>query len=173
MEKIIFLDIDGVLNPTHFSNALFKMWKSSDCVIKSQDEYGYLFFDQNCEALANIINKTGAKIVISSEWRKMGKERISEMWDYRNLPGIIIDVTPTESEFLSENKEYDFLDLIGRGELINYWIRKNNYGGNFVIIDDVFDFLGEQEPFVVKTNALYGLTDMDAEKAIKILNREI
>lgn len=30
MNKIIFLDIDGVLNPQHYMNCLHKMWKANE-----------------------------------------------------------------------------------------------------------------------------------------------
>lgn len=56
--KIIFLDIDGVLNPVHYSNALFKMWKASFNEIKSHDEYGQFFFYHNVDVLRYIINQT-------------------------------------------------------------------------------------------------------------------
>lgn len=169
LEKIIFLDIDGVLNPTHYLNALFKMWKASEGEIKSQDEFGYYFFPQNCDSLKRIINETGAKLVISSEWRKMGKEKIMKMWKIRNLPGEVVDITPTEDELISEGN-FDYLDLIGRGTLIEHWIKKNKFKGKFVIIDDTFDFLDEQVEFLIETNGFYGLTNKDAEKAIGILN---
>ena len=57
--KVIFLDIDGVLNPVHYMNAMYKMWKASFNEIKSHDEYGQLFFYQNCEALQKIVDETG------------------------------------------------------------------------------------------------------------------
>lgn len=51
MNKIIFLDIDGVLIPD------FKKWQEQS-------------FNANCvDILLYIIRKTGAKIVISSSWR--------------------------------------------------------------------------------------------------------
>lgn len=64
--KVIFLDIDGVLNPGHYMNALYKMWKASFNEIKSQDEYGQLFFDQNCQALKKIIENSRRRLVCTN-----------------------------------------------------------------------------------------------------------
>jgi hypothetical protein len=169
--KIIFLDIDGVLNPLHYMNALFKMWKASFGQLKSKDDYGDLFFDQNCDALRKIIDSTDAKIVISSTWKKEGIQHLLDMWKHRNLPGEIIDVTPTEQD-LVEAGEFKFLDEVCRGDEIKSWIKNNNFTGNYIIIDDTKDMLKEQEPFFIKTNSYFGLSEKEADQSIKILNYE-
>lgn len=169
IDKIIFLDIDGVLNPTHYMNAMYKMWKASFEEIKSHDDYGQLFFYHNCNALKRIIDNTNAKIVISSTWRMAGEGEMKSMWCHRNLSGEIIGVTPT-SNVLVESGEHEFYDTVGRGMEIAYWIKQNNFKGNYVIIDDDDDMLKEQEKHFVKTNSFIGLTIKDAEKAISILN---
>jgi hypothetical protein len=61
---------------------------------------------------------------------------------------------------------------ICRGHEIKYWLTKNNFKGNYVIIDDAEKMLPEQKPFFVLTNTKIGLTFKDAEKAISILNRK-
>ncbi len=161
MEKIIFLDIDGVLNPLHYENALYKMWKASFHEIKSHDEYGQLFFPQNCEALKKIVTETSAKIVISSSWRMEGEIKMKAMWQHRNLAGEIIGITASE---------FDEEVNVCRGMEIDHWIKINNFKGNYVIIDDTKDMLKEQEDFFVLTNSYTGLTLKDAQKAIRILN---
>lgn len=171
-DKIIFLDIDGVLNPTHYMLSLYKMGKASSGEIKSHDDYGQLFFYHNCNALKTIIDNTHAKIVISSTWRMEGEIKMREMWKYRNLPGEIIGITPT-SDVLVENGECECYDTVGRGLEIAYWIKQNNFKGNYVILDDVNDMLKEQEKHFVKTNNYIGLTIKNAEKAITILNKNM
>jgi hypothetical protein len=167
--KIIFLDIDGVLNPIHYMNALFKMWNASSKEIKSHDEYGQLFFYHNCNALKKIIDETGAKIVISSTWRLSGECEMKALWKHRNLAGEIIGITPTETTIV-ESGEAEFFDMVSRGMEIQYWIKQNNFTGNYVIIDDVDDMLKEHEKFFILTNGFIGLTFKDADKAISILN---
>jgi hypothetical protein len=169
--KIIFLDIDGVLNPLHYMNALYKMWKASFGQLKSKDDYGDLFFDQNCDALRKIIEATGAKIVISSTWRKEGMQHLLDMWKHRNLPGEIIGLTPTEQDLVNSGK-FQFLDEVCRGDEIKFWIEAFNFNGNYIIIDDTKDMLKEQEPFFIKTNSYFGLSEKEADQAIKILNYE-
>lgn len=171
MEKIIFLDIDGVLNPTCYINALRSMDKISQNEIKSNDEYGELFFNQNCDALKKIINETNAKIVISSTWRKNGIEKMQAIWKHRNISGEIIGVTPIFSEHIKIEKEKN-TNIISRGLEIDYWIKQNNFKGKYVIIDDTKDMLKEQEHLFVVTNGEVGLTLKDAEQAIKILNKK-
>lgn len=168
--KLIFLDIDGVLNPTHYMNSLYKMWKASFNEIKSHDEYGQLFFYQNCDALKKIIDETGAKIVISSTWRMEGEIKMKEMWKYRGLVGEIIGITPNEIDVV-ESGITEFYDMVCRGHEIGLWIKQNNFKGNYVIIDDTKDMLKNQEDFFVTTNGFVGLTMKDAEKAISILNK--
>lgn len=157
--KIIFLDIDGVLNPVHNMNALHKMWKVSEGKIKSKDDYGYFFLDHNVNALAHIIELTQAKIVLSSTWRLMGEIRIRQLWDHRKLPGELYSVTPSTNEAI-------------RGKEIDMWLNSFKEEGitSYVIIDDDRDMLPEQSGKFVKTNSYYGLTMADATKAIEILN---
>lgn len=169
-EKIIFLDIDGVLNPVHYMNAMYKMWKASNREIKSHDEYGQLFFYQNCDALKKIIDETGAKIVISSTWRMAGESEMKALWEHRKLPGEIIGITPNKITVV-ESGEVESYDKVCRGTEISYWIKHNNFNGNYVIIDDTEDMLKEQEKFFVVTNGYVGLTLKDAQSAVEILNK--
>jgi len=142
-----------------------KFWR-----IKSHDEYGQLFFYQNCEALQKIIDETGAKIVISSTWRMSGESEMKALWKHRNLTGEIIGITPNEVDVVESGKA-EFYDEVCRGDEIKLWIKRNDFKGNYVIIDDTKDMLKEQEPYFVVTNSYCGLTLKDAEKAIEILNK--
>lgn len=147
--KIIFLDIDGVI-----------------CVdwIEFVDEFGYGFHEEYIKNLEMIIQKTGAKIVISSTWRMSGLAEMKRMWKARLLPGEVIDVTP-----VLRTK---------RGQEIEEFLRKNPCD-SYVIIDDDNDFLPEQMPFFVRTTinqqtGVYdglGLTEECANRAVSILNK--
>lgn len=147
--KIIFLDIDGVICVN---------WK------EDADEFGHGFHEAYVKNLSDIIEKTGAKIVISSTWRMSGLSEMQRMWEMRDLPGKVIDVTPVMNTI--------------RGEEIAEWLRGNQCD-NYVIIDDGNDFLSEQKPFFVRTafngpdkkGLVLGLTVTCTEKAIEILNK--
>jgi len=168
--KIIFLDFDGVLNPTHYMMCLGKMWRESNGQIKSQDDYGHLFFEPNIEALNYILDNTNSNIVVSSTWRLSGKQVIADMFHERNMIkalGAYFDITPDHAQpqpsglWLADE----------RGEEIKAWLLAHPDVTNYVIIDDQDDMLKEQKPYFVKTNQWYGLTMEDAEKAIEILNK--
>ena len=64
--KVIFLDIDGVLN----------------VISQGHDEYGSLFHKHFEDNLRYIIEQTGAKIVISSTWRMSGLSEMQRMWKH-------------------------------------------------------------------------------------------
>jgi len=152
MIKVIFLDIDGVLN----------------VYCEGRDKYGCCFHKHLEENLKYIVESTGAKIVITSTWRMSGLKTMKDMWKHRNLAGQVIDITAV-------------LDDI-RGVEIQKWLDKNRKRvSNYVIIDDDDDMLDSQMNNYVKTSDNsnhedcvdigYGLTRICAEKAIKILNR--
>ena len=165
MKKIIFLDIDGVINT--------KEWHSKMTKDTPKDEYGYAFDPIAVANLAHIIDKIGADIVISSSWKFYGVPKLREMWKKRNLPGTILDITPnTISDEMLLNANLDEFQLgVCRGNEIKEWLsRHEDIISNYVIIDDFDDMLSEQEDHVVLTESLIGITEWDAEKAIKILN---
>lgn len=149
--KIIFLDIDGVLN----------------VIPQGRDEYGSIFHSHFVDNLKTIIDNTGAKIVISSTWRFDGLVQMQKMWKHRNLPGEIIDITP-------------HIDICQRGKEIDAWLKAHKDTTHYVILDDDTDMLDDQWNNFVQTSENsehedcvdigYGLTKKCAEKAIDILN---
>ena len=159
--KVIFLDIDGVLN----------------VYSRDHDEFGSQFHDHLVENLKYIIDNTNAKIVISSSWRSGGLERMKDMWTKRNYPAEVIGVTPDLS-YQDDNDEYH---RVKRGEEIDWYLKKNTNIENYVILDDDTDFLPHQLGNFVQCSTNinhpdcvdigYGLTKICSERAIRILNR--
>ena len=165
MHKVLFLDIDGVLNTKEFHS---KMKKDTP-----KDEYGYAFDPVAVANLKHIIEETDAEIVISSSWKFHGVAKLRKMWKQRNLPGHILDITPnTVSDEILLNANLDDMELgVCRGNEIKEWLSMHKGEvSNYVIIDDFDDLLPEQEEHAVLTETLIGLTERDAENAIKILN---
>ncbi len=72
MRKIIFLDIDGVLNT--------RDWHCRMTKDTTHDEFGFAFDPITVSNLANIIDETGAVIVISSSWKFYGVAKLRKMW---------------------------------------------------------------------------------------------
>lgn len=162
--KIIFLDIDGVLNTCWWERKM------------SIDKYGYAFDPKAVANLKRIVEETGADIVISSSWKCMGLTQMEEMWNDRNLPGKIIGITPNSvSDELLLHADIDSMELFHiRDEEIKEWLTKHGKRvSNYAIIDDMDNMLPEQQSHFVQTNPEVGITKEDSEKAIKILNKEV
>ena len=155
--KVIFLDIDGVLN----------------LYCESRDEYGCCFHRHLVENLKRLIDETGAKIVISSTWRFSGLLIMKEMWEKRGLPGEVVGITPN---FM---KHYG--TTLCRGKEIDSYLEENKDITSYVILDDDTDMEEHQMDRFVKTSGNkdhedcvdvgYGLTRICTNKAIEILNR--
>ena len=165
MRKILFLDIDGVLNTAR--------WHSQADRSSLQDEYGYRFDPVAVANLKKIVDETSAEIVISSSWKFMGLTRIREMWKDRRLPGKVVGITPNSvgDEFLL-HADLDNMDLLSiRGQEIKEWLMPHSDNvSHYAILDDMNDVLREQEPHFVWIDPEVGLTDKNAMQVIMILN---
>lgn len=165
MRKILFLDIDGVLNTALFHNKEERE--------RYRDKYGYMFDPNAVSNFKMIIDETGADIVISSSWKYMGVEKLREMWKERGLPGKIIDITPdsVSEEFLINADLDDMSYGSFRSLEIKEWMMNNgNDVSHYAIIDDMYDMLPEQQPHFILSDPNVGITEWDAMKAIAILN---
>lgn len=158
--KVIFLDIDGVLN----------------VYCQSRDKYGCNFHQHFIDNLKEIIDTTNAKIVISSSWRMDGINTMKDMWSFRKLPGTIIDVTPNlHYKISTSGVDIDYC----RGDEIQAWLDKHTDVTNYVILDDDSDMLDSQKSNFVQTSnnpthpdsidTGYGLTKICTQAAINIL----
>ena len=158
MKKVIFLDIDGVLDTEQSRRALLaegRPWK---------DECGPFFDEEAVRNLRTIVEGTGAEVVITSSWRHLGEDRMQELWARRKMPGILAGITPEIA--------YDCYAM--RGQEIAAYLAQHVEEGEacrYVIIDDGCDFLPEQIPFCVFTDPDVGITDEDAQKAVIELKR--
>ena len=152
--KVIFLDFDGVMDTAYFGHVLGK--EGLPC----HDEFGAVF-DPNCvECLKEIIDKTGAEIVITSSWKSlMSFGDMLNMWEQRGLPGFVIDMTPATSTCRN------------RGDEIDAWLKECKDECQYVILDDIDEsnFNEHQLPRLIVVNPYHGLDKEAAEKAIELL----
>lgn len=152
MNKILFLDFDGVLNTEHYQGLLQYQGKPW------QDEYGAFFDPKAVKQLKRIIDATDADIIVESSWKYLGLDAMKELWEVRNLPGTIIDITPS---LLGKNK----------GVEIASWLSKYaKQDIRYVIIDDEYVILDSQLPHFILTNPYEGITEEQANRAISMLN---
>ena len=162
--KVIFLDIDGVLNTG--------WWYTQMDRNTPKDKYGYAFDPNSVANLKKIIDETGADIVISSSWKSFGLSGLEEMWQDRGLPGKLIGITPNSvSDEMLLNADLDHMELFSiRGMEIKEWLTKHGKRvSQYAIIDDMNNMLPDQQPYFIQTNSEVGITDEDAERAIEIL----
>lgn len=168
--KVIFLDIDGVLNTESYITAVWDVVERMDKISNSKnnimeylhDQYGSLFDPMAIRFLKHICDQTGAKIVISSTWRHSGLGEMQDMWKHRNLPSEVIGITPDHSRKTGSTLQ--------RGKEIAEWLSEHTDVESYVIIDDDADMESEQFRNFVNTDPQYGLTKSDAKKAIEILS---
>lgn len=160
MDKLIFLDIDGVLNnfAMSYSDEYYKLINNISTI------RGRLS-STNIKNLNYITDKTGAKIVISSSWRVLSD--LDEMRDIlanAGVTGEIIGVTP---ELGSDTL---------RGNEIHRYIKDNYSVGDYqqklryVILDDDSDILYWQRNNFFLCDFFCGLSPGVAYKAVRFLN---
>lgn len=152
--KVIFLDIDGVMNCYH------KDEKWSD-----RKDRVHMIHDDLVERLNQIVEKTGAKMVLSSTWRKtsdwheiMNAAGIKDVWLGRT---ICLD----KERFASGTPGAEWM---GRGKEIQAWLDENKVE-RYCILDDDSDMLPHQKHF--KTSIFTGgLTQSISDEVIEYLN---
>lgn len=144
--KVIFLDFDGVITTP-------LRWKMNA---------------KNIRCVKKIVDNTGAKIVVSSSWRYKTLDETKKhilKWK-RRCPH-------NKSVFWLVDNIYDQTSFAGsRGDEIQSWL-DNHEVEDYVIIDDEGTMLDSQLfHFVQICNWEYGITDIEADVAIKLLNHE-
>ena len=172
MKKVVFLDVDGVLNS---SRTLYEDISLEDDLILN---------------LKEIVNKTKAKIILSSSWR-LSTEAVATLIDKLDKFGLAIsgmtydgvdldwlekyefDVT---KKYLDTKFDYDENRQIkithDRGAEIFKWLHDHDDCA-YVILDDEIEDIKPyfSESVIVKTSYKTGLTKEDVKKAIQILNK--
>lgn len=161
MDKYIFLDFDGVLNSGNNYNRLVM----SGLPVK--DRYGTLFDAKCVSRLDMVLERTGAKIIVTSSWRYvLSLRELDAMWRERELPGAISDILPLDVPLPPNPYSPQ------RGAEIEEWFRRRRKQAakcRYAIIDDVPDFLPHQMPHVVCTNPDKGFSDENVEQAVALL----
>lgn len=148
--RILFLDVDGVLNNRH---------------TRATTETGWCFVDDFLVARVHkIVDATGALIVLSSTWR--------DDWNTEDESKNGHDFNELRAKF----REFgmDFYDRTGawqtrgRGWEIMAWMASVSDIESFVILDDWND-MGPISDHLIQTNPSLGLTEEQVQEAIKIL----
>jgi len=161
--KIIFLDIDGVLNS--------EIWFSKTAHLKGDS----VFFDpRSIKVLNHITDETGAKIVVSSSWRNgRSVSALQELLSLMGVTGEIIGKTPRLQFTGLEGYDYS----IPRGNEIKAWLETNKdvlsvkmSKVKYLILDDDTDMLYWQREKFIQVDPYCGLTWNMINRAKQILN---
>jgi len=179
--KIIFLDIDGVLNCEDWYKKRYE--ETDKDLVHSQ--YPFYEFDKGLVLNLNkIIKETGAKVVVSSTWR-LGRtiEELQEILDRVGFEGEVIDKTGhmggVEGYTIPRGCEIDFWLDKKKFQRINWsrekqseYLEKSEVK-NYVILDDDSDMLYGQREHFIQTSWKTGLDEEATQRAIKTLNTKI
>ena len=146
MNKVIFLDVDGVLNNGKWAKEMYDQG-----VRVYQDD---ILYEPSIIQLKRIVDETGALIVVSSAWRQIH----------------------TAYAHLKEWLEKYGMEISGRtpyvggerGDDITAWFKRNPGEWKYVILDDEED-MSEHRDHLVQTDFDEGLTEADADRCIKML----
>ncbi len=170
--KIIFLDIDGVLNNEedivylHESNG---GWENEDFKrIRSEAAFGSgtPFSKRNLNNLKHLVETTNAKIVLTSTWRTSK--------DSCNCFLKALDSIGIKDKCIARTKDAYYNSEWGRGREITEWLEEHQEKQveSYVILDDDADMnWGTCMEHFIHVNGQVGLTCRDRMIAIDILNK--
>lgn len=165
MKPIIFLDIDGVLCTfgEYYRNRK-KFWEKYEFADTLKLPYE---FNKGCVKVFNeILEKTDADIVVTSDWRThYSVETLGNIFKFNSViksPIDVTDVEPTSMSYLERN----------RGHEIDIYIKKHMVE-KYVIIDDLNLSKFVDSSKFVRTIEREGLKQSGIkEKILKILENE-
>lgn len=155
--KVIFLDVDGVLN----SEELFE--RCGEELVPVDEE--------NVRCLREIIDATGAQIVLSSSWRYGWAKNSDEVQDWCKL---LVDVLAKYQIEIIDKTAYS--NTGRREDEIKDWLERcKEKVERFVILDDG-NYEWHRHGYdknLVKTNFnTGGLREKHVQKAVQILNKK-
>lgn len=148
VSKIIFLDVDGVLNNGVWAE---KMLKEEGVHVYCDD----ILEDRALRLLKLLVEQTGARIIVSSAWRQIPDS-------YLNLRASLA------SYGLKVSGETPYVGGI-RGDDITAWFKRNPGVYKYVILDDDSD-MGVHAEHLFQTNFYTGLTREIVDACIEHLN---
>lgn len=150
--KVIFLDIDGVIQSPRY------------CVAINETGWLSAFEPAAMHMVQRLIVDANAKIVISSSWRIGATDRqLKQLFRCCGFKRIA----------LAFHDDWQTKQINGfsakRGHEIAEWLIRHPEVENYVILDDDSDMLEEQQDHFVNTDAMNGMLLSHYDKAREIL----
>lgn len=147
--KILFLDVDGVLNT---SRAVTMLSISKPCLRR----------------LKKVITDTGCELVLSSTWR-MHMDAKAKL----HRVGLRFAGETCEPFMLEDCDDFTKDIWSKRGDEIQKWLNEHPEVTEYVIVDDDGDMLDNQLRHFVQTTFEHGLTETLAYRITYILNNGV
>jgi hypothetical protein len=161
--KVIFLDIDGVIN----SNFWFESHQK-------EISDGTLIDKEKIELVARIVNKTGAVLVMHSGWRFWFDNTMQPIRkEAQNLIDLLLDCglsiySMTPDLTTEEIRKAKMFSKVKASEIF-LWLKQNPNIDKWIVLDDIDLHNDELAIRQVQTNAEIGITENDVDKAIELL----
>ena len=175
---VIFLDIDGVLNSETHLRRLDEQHRQLGHTDPARPKH-----ETTCECyrlecqidrdavvrLNRLVAETGAKIVISSSWRKlMDPPELHRVLENHGLVAEIIGETPDGHNDPAMLATFGHIDRIFRGHEIDLWLKQHPEVTRFVVLDDSSD-MAMHKNRLVQTDCEEGLLDEHVDLAIRMM----
>lgn len=172
--NVVFLDVDGVLNHENFLRVLDEQHRQLQHTRGGKECDCYILENQIDKAsiarLNRLLEATGAKVVISSSWRKLlDPPELERVLVKHGFAGEIIGETPDGPNDPVFTAGGIMIDRIHRGHEIAHWLSQHPEVERFVILDDCSD-MEHLKHRLVQTDVDVGLTDEDVELAIRMMS---
>jgi HAD domain in Swiss Army Knife RNA repair proteins len=165
--KVIFLDIDGVLNCRQY-------FETRTLVEGLCDRAAYDLDTAAVERLNHLVAQTGAVVVVSSSWRHgRSVEQLADILSERGFVGTVLSktrdwhtpmsrrvktATPPKSERLEQ-----------RGDQIRDWLDEHPEVDSFIVLDDDSDMDLVRDRHIKTSFHEGGLQPEHVERAIAML----
>jgi hypothetical protein len=195
-KRILFLDIDGVLQPygteKRFDHITFKLTKNDftedleqsvldelyekygiDYGVYNPYDVGAVYFDWDKKSVAElkrILDTTGAKVIISSDWRDETIDRMVDLCKIHGLDEYIVDGT-SKNERHNKAAWKKFKQFDYRSTEIMIHLELNPYIKEYVAVDDINTITQLGERHAVRTYDR--LKPEDADKCIQLFNEQM
>lgn len=178
ISKVIFLDVDGVLRPLT-AGGFRAMMVDGELALRAETAD---FISTAMLALRHIVEKTGAVIVLSSEWRRDApmREGVDNILKEYELPPCV-SWTPTDlaREMGTADPFKAFAER--RAREISQYVSSNAHIKQWVVIDDINMTIADEDrkqgthlmaPRIVQTHRKIGITMDNARAAVRLLHGE-
>jgi len=172
IEKIIFLDCDGVINSRFFYDCKFIEMKIfhrksiSKFLSSPKSDICFLFLRR----IIKLCKKTGAHIVFSSSWRLENNRDFIYLKNILEKNSIVIEGS---TPYLGSTRKNTKGKLFGRQLEIITWIKDNNFNGKWIAIDDEIYDMEEIKDNLIQTSFYDfpgGFSKRNYKEAIKKLS---